>query len=61
MSIKINRRLFILSTLGFIYYVKLDDGLVIKRIQVRVNSVGRQIKMGSGINIKNDNHNNNNK
>ena len=37
MTLKINRRVFILSTLGYVYYVKLDDGVVMKRLEVRVN------------------------
>jgi len=37
MTLKINRRVFVLSTLGYVYYVKLDDGVVMKRLEVRVN------------------------
>lgn len=51
MSMKINRRVFILSSLGFVYYVKVDDGLVIKRMQVVVNSSGYSSSRG----IKNKN------
>lgn len=51
MSMKINRRVFILSSLGFVYYVKVDDGLVIKRMQVVVNSTG----YSSSSNVKNKN------
>ena len=39
MTLKINRRVFILSTLGYVYYVKLDDGIIIKRLEVVLNSV----------------------
>lgn len=31
MSIKINRRAFIVSSLGYVYYIKLDDVSLIKR------------------------------
>jgi hypothetical protein len=38
MCIKINRRAFIISTFGYVYYVKLDDGQLIKRFSFDISS-----------------------
>lgn len=40
MALKINRRVFILSTLGYLYYVKVDGGMIIKRIKVAIGVNG---------------------
>ena len=38
MSVKVNRRAFIGSNRGLIYYVKLDDGSLIKKIEISLLS-----------------------
>jgi hypothetical protein len=36
MTLKINRTVFIAANSGFIYYVKLDDGNLIKKFQIEL-------------------------
>jgi hypothetical protein len=51
MSVKINRRAFIVSTLGDVYYLKLDDASLIKKFEI---SLGGKDTLG---NYRNNNSN----
>jgi hypothetical protein len=37
MALKINRRAFVISTLGYVYYIKLDNASLIKRFEIKLS------------------------
>ncbi len=48
MSLKINRRVFVVSTLGYVYYIKIDDGSVIKRVEIVLSGRELSNELGKG-------------
>ena len=56
MSLKINRRVFIISTLGYVYYVKLDDVSLIKRFEISLSVKEANLSMYNSKNTKNSNN-----